>query len=35
MMDAINANAAMQSGMLNIVQQWNTSIKDTEKHIEI
>lgn len=35
MVDAINTNAAMQSGMLNIVQQWNTNIKQAEKHIEM
>ena len=34
MIDTINTNTAMQAGMLNIVQQWNSSIVESEKHIE-
>lgn len=35
MVDAVNTNTMMQTGMLNIVQQMNTNIKQAEKHIEL
>lgn len=34
MVDSTNANALIQSGIANIVQQWSAGIQQTDKHIE-
>lgn len=35
MMDAMTATASIQSGMSNIIQQWNSNLQQSEKHTEI